>query len=102
MKTKPFAVETIHPIHTSLIEFHLLTKNWLAGIGSSEISRMRRATARAVGAVEVASAGFRRAHHLRLAQESLRWMRSGFGLLFLEKVISPEVFDEARRRLDQI
>jgi hypothetical protein len=94
----------VHPVHNALVRFHTLVKGWLGEVQllNSEVAKVRRATARAMGAVEVASGGFRRAHNLKIAQSAMLTARSGFRLFELEGAISPEVFDEAWRRIDQI
>lgn len=82
----------------------MLAKGWLADVDlfTSEVAKARRATARAMGAVEVASGGFRRAYNLKIAQSAMLTARGCFRLFQLEGMISPEVFDEAWRRIDQI
>jgi hypothetical protein len=91
-----------HPIHAALEKLHLLVRDLLAGVESPEATRMRRATARALVTVEVAAAGLRRDHHLKVAMEALVSTRAGFRLLFLEGKVAAETVDEARRRINRI
>jgi len=63
---------------------------------------MRRATARAMGAVRIAATGSRRFHHLRLAWDSLLWTQNGFDVLLGDGQISDKTFDKARRHLHRI
>lgn len=97
-------VHEVHPIHDVIVDLHFFAKEWLVRVQQlkTEVARIRRATARAAGAFEVACSGDRRAYHLRLVRESMRWCRSSFRLLFLEGHIAAPVYDEARRRIDQI
>jgi len=97
-------VHEVHSIHDVIIDLHFFAKGWLERVRQlrTEVARIRRATARAAGAFEVACSGERRAYHLRLVRESMRWCRSSFRLLFLEGHIAAQVYDEARRRIDQI
>jgi hypothetical protein len=102
---KPAApAHEVHPIHDVIVDLHFFAKEWLESVRQlrTEVARIRRATARAAGALQVASRGDRRKHHLRLVRESMGWCRSSFLLLFLEGHIPAEVYDEARRRIDQI
>jgi hypothetical protein len=91
-----------HPIHNALNELHALTKTWLAGVLSPAVAKMQRGTARALGAVQVASTGRRCGYFLGVASESLLLTRGGYYALFLEREISSEIFDEARRRINRI
>src|SRR5690242_1926572 len=91
-----------HPIHHALSELHALTRTWLDAVRSPEAAKMRRGTARALGAVQVASTGRRCGYFLGVASESLLWTRSGFEVLFLDRLISNETFDGARRHINRI
>lgn len=104
MTTNKRLPNDVHPVHTALVRFHTLVKGWLDDVElfTSEVAKARRATARAMGAVEVASGGFRRAYNLKIAQSAMLTARGCFRLFQLEGMISPEVFDEAWRRIDQI
>lgn len=91
-----------HPIHQALEDLHGLVRKWLAPLRSADASRMRRATARAMGAVRIAATGSRRFHHLKLAWDSLLWTENGFKVLFGDGVVTDKTFDKARRHLHRI
>lgn len=91
-----------HPIHHALNELHVLTQTWLNGVRSPSVAKARRWTARALGAVQVASTGRRCDHFLGAASESLLLTKGGFCALFLEGRISEETFDQARRYIDRV
>jgi hypothetical protein len=102
MKKPTLAANASHPIHQALVDLHGLVRKWLAPLESADASRMRRATARAMGAVRIAATGSRRFHHLRLAWESLLWVQNGFDVLLGDAQVSDKTFDKARRHLHRV
>jgi hypothetical protein len=65
-------------------------------------ARVRRVTENAVIALEIASLGHRPQHHLRRAQEAVAVCQSAFRILYARGQIDVRVFDEARRRIEQV
>jgi hypothetical protein len=102
MKNLNLTANASHPIHHALSELHLFVTKGFGQAPSTEAARLIRATIRARGAVKIAGAGVRRGHHLGVAIESLLWAQNGFEVLLLNGKIEHEMFDEARRRLDQV
>jgi hypothetical protein len=102
MKKLNLTTNASHPIHHALSELHVLVAKGLAQVPSTEAARAIRATFRARGALKIAGSGVRCGHHLGMAVESLIWTQNAFEVLLLDDRITPELFDEARRRLDQI
>lgn len=102
MKKLNLTANVSHPIHHALSELHVFVAQGPAGIPTTVAARLVRATIRARGAIKIAGSGVRRGHHLGMAVESLTWTQNAFEVLLLDRKITPELFDEARRRLDQV
>jgi len=94
--------EYVHPIQTAITDLHGLAQIWLEEVRSPDVAKIRRATARASDSIEIAADGCRRAHHLTVARECMLLTRSCFKRLFRDGKISPEKFDELRRRVAQV
>jgi hypothetical protein len=102
MKKLNLTANVSHPIHQALSELHVLVSQARAEFPSTVAERLLRATMRARGAVKIAGSGVRRGHHLGMAVESLTWTQNTFEVLLFDGKITPELFDEVRRRLDQV
>jgi hypothetical protein len=102
MSNLDLTTNATHPIHDAMNELHGLARTWLAGVQSPEVAKIRSWTARALGAVQVASAGRRCTHFLGVASESLMLARSRFDVLFLEQRISEETVADARKHIHRI
>ena len=99
-----FSEGPLPAVHAAALELHLVAIGWLASVRqrNSKVSRIRRATERTALAVEAATAGHRRSYHLGRAHEAMVSSLGLFRLLYLEGHIDARVFDQARRRIDQI
>ena len=102
MKNLSLTLNASHPIHHALAELFGYATQWLASARPRDMETMLGATAKAMGAVKIASTGSRRSFHLELAFQKLLWVQNGFQVLFQRGKLSAEVFDESRRRLDQV
>jgi hypothetical protein len=100
---KPNLISNLdHPIHDALEKLHATMLALLSGVRSPHASRARRATARAIIAVEMAETGQRRSHDLWVAIDSLIAAHGCVRVLFVERKVSAEIVDEARRHLDRV
>src|SRR6476659_876589 len=102
MPTPSCSTRPLPAVHAAALELDLLSSRWLVDIQCSAVPKSQRAAESAVIAIELASAGHRRKHHVRRAQESAVVCQAAFRLLFARGMLDVRTYDEARRRVDQL
>jgi len=102
MKNFSLTLNASHPIHHALAELFGYATQWLVRARPRDMETMLGATAKAMGAVKIASAGSQRLFHLELAFQKLLWVQNGFQVQFQRGKLSAEFFEESKRRLDRV
>jgi hypothetical protein len=92
------------PVHERIVELRRSARTWLEALPKRHSRKVRidRATETAILSVEQASLGIREQRHLTAARTAMIRCAGNFRLLRIDDELGTLVYDEARRRIDQI
>jgi hypothetical protein len=108
MKKNKMKKQSVAPattvLQSHLMDLHLITMRVLKEVNArrSLVGQIERATTNAVLAFEQAIVGYRQRYQMRRTHAALVVCRKSFRMLCLEGYVERRVFDEVRRRVDQL
>ena len=105
MNTEPVLSERpLPPVHERIVELRRMARTWLEALPKRHSRKVRidRATETAILSVEQAALGIREQRHLTAARTAMIRCAGNFRLLRIDEELGSLIYDEARRRIDQI
>jgi hypothetical protein len=95
---------SLPPVHARIVELRRMARTWLEPLPKRHSRKVRidKATETAILSVEQALLGIREQRHLTAARTAMIRCAGNFRLLRIDEELGSLVYDEARRRIDQI
>jgi hypothetical protein len=103
-KNKRMPAQSTTTVQDCLFDLHLIVMQFLKAVKArrSLVGQIERATTSAVLAFEQATVGLRPRYQLRRTRAALAVCHRGFKMLCFESSVGTRVFDEVRRRVEQL